>query len=81
MRVHVSVQFTVLVNTVDTCSTVIVPKQLSAVITKPILGAGITPLQPTAIGAGQVIVGGVTSTFLVINCVQVAELPHASVAR
>ena len=48
----------------------------------PGLGAGSGPLQAkTAKFGGHVIVGGVTSNFLVIICVQVAELPHASVAR
>ena len=71
-----------LVNTVDTCSTTTVPGHPSAVTTRVTSGAGIAALHVCRLSvAGHVIVGGVTSTFLVINCVQVAELPHASVAR
>jgi hypothetical protein len=44
-------------------------------------GAGTVALQPSVIVAGQVIDGGVTSTILVIVCVQTAELLHASTAR
>ena len=82
MRVHVSTQLTVPVSTVDTCSTVTVPGQPSEVVTDPGFGAGIAPLHSAIFNvAGHVIVGAVTSTFLVIICVQVAELPQRSVAR
>jgi hypothetical protein len=45
-----------------------------------VLGPGIVALQPNVSVGGQVIEGGVTSIILVIVCVQVAELPQASVA-
>ena len=76
----VSVQPTV-VPTSPTCVTVTGPHR-SLATTDPIFGAGTTGLQPgNTTFAGQVIVGGVVSTVLVIVCVQVAELPHTSVAR
>jgi len=76
----VSVQPTV-VTTSPTCVTVTGPHR-SLATTDPIFGAGTTGLQPgNTTFAGQVIVGGVTSTVLVIVCVQVDELPHTSVAR
>ena len=70
-----------LVNTVDTWVTTTAP-HASVAVTKVTSGAGITALHvASASVAGHVIVGGVTSTVRVINCVHVAELPHASVAR
>jgi len=54
----------------------------SVAVTDPGLGAGIAGLQPGRFTvAGQVIVGGVVSTVLVIVWVQSAVLLHASVAR
>ena len=54
--------------------------QLSVAVTKVISGGGTGPLQMIVGAAGHVIVGGVTSTVLVIVCTHVAVLPHASVA-
>ena len=76
----VSVQFTVLA-TSPTCVTVIVPGQLSVAVTVVISAGGTVALHPSVRVAGQVIVGGVTSTVLVMICVQVVELPHVLVAR
>ena len=59
---------------------VIVPVQLSVADTCVMSGAGTDWLHDNTGGAGQVIVGGVLSTVLVIVCVHVALLPHASVA-
>ena len=81
VRVHVSTQPTVLESTVPTCVTTTVPGHPSVVPTRVTSGAGIAALHANGSVGGHVIVGGVTSTFLVINCVQVAELPQASVAR
>src|SRR5687767_8363203 len=56
--------------------------QASVAVTDPGLGAGTAGLQPgRSTVAGQVIVGGVVSTVLVIVWVQSAVLLHASVAR
>jgi hypothetical protein len=61
--------------------TVTGPLQLSLTpVTNVVFGAGISPVQLTVIGAGQVKTGGVWS-FTVIICVQFAELPQPSVAR
>ena len=76
----VSVQ-PLVVTTSPTCVIVIVPVQLSVADTVVMSGAGTAWLQVSVGGAGQVIVGGVVSTVLVIVCVHVALLPHASVAR
>ena len=57
-----------------------VPVQLSVAVTKLISGGGIGALQISVGGGGQVMVGGVVSTVLVMVCVQVAVLPQASVA-
>ena len=59
------------------------PPQPSVAVSEPASGAGTVALHPSrAMFAGQlVITGAVTSTLLVINCVQVDELPHTSVAR
>src|SRR5688500_20292569 len=55
--------------------------QPSVVVTDEGLGAGIVGLQPERLTvAGHVMVGGVVSTVLVIDCVHSAVLPHASVA-
>ena len=88
---HASVARYVLVNekllahpwpvmTSPTWVTVTTPPQLSAVMTAPVLTAGTSFAQETVVLAGQVMVGGVTS-LTVMTCVQVAELPQASVAR
>ena len=54
----------------------------SVAVTDPGLGAGTVGLHPGRFTVGgQVIVGGVVSTVLVIVCVQSAVFPHASVAR
>ena len=66
--------------TSPTCVTVTVPPQLSAVATVAVLTGGTSLAQETVMLAGQVIVGAVTS-LTVMTCVQVAELPQASVAR
>ena len=50
-------------------------------VTDAIFGTGTVALQPSVRLAGQVIVGGVTSTILVMVCVQTAELPQPSTAR
>jgi len=50
------------------------------VVTVAILGTGTSDAHCTVIAAGQVMVGGVLSNT-VITCMQVAELPHASVER
>ena len=53
----------------------------SVAVTEAMLGAGTVGLHPgNTTAAGQVIVGGVTSTVLVMVCVHVAVLPHASAA-
>lgn len=55
--------------------------QPSAAVTPEISGAGTAALQTgNEIGAGQVIVGGVTSTVLVMVWVHEAVLPLTSVA-
>src|SRR5688572_28135310 len=55
--------------------------QPSVVVTDEGLGAGTVGLQPERLTvAGHVMVGGVVSTVLVIDCVHSAVLPHASVA-
>lgn len=56
------------------------PVQLSLVVTPAIFGAGTWEAHCTVRLAGQVIEGGVLSNT-VITCIQVAELPQASVAR
>ena len=55
------------------------PPQLSDVTTAETFAAGIALAQPTVIGAGQVIVGGVLSSTVMIWS-QVVVFPHASVA-
>ena len=67
--------------TSPTCVIVIVPVQLSVAVTRVISGTGTGPLQMIVGAAGHVITGGCVSTVLVIVCVHVALLPHASVAR
>ena len=57
-----------------------VPVQLSVAVTKLISGGGTGALHISAGGGGQVMVGGVVSTVLVMICVQVAVLPQPSVA-
>ena len=57
-----------------------VPPQLSEVMTLAVFGAGTRFAHWTVTFAGHVIVGGVLSNTLIV-CVQVAELPQASVAR
>lgn len=60
--------------------TVGTPGQLSLTpVTKLVLKAGILPGQFTVTGPGHVSKGGVLSKTVII-CVQVAELPHTSVA-
>ncbi len=55
--------------------------QASVAVTDDGSGAGTVGLQPGRFTvAGQVIVGGVVSTVLVIVWVQSAVFPHASVA-
>ena len=54
------------------------PVQLSLVVTSAIFGAGTRDAHCTVIGAGHVMLGGVSSNT-VMTCAQVAELPHASV--
>ena len=55
--------------------------QASVAVTEDGLGAGTAGLQPGRFTvAGQVIVGGVVSTVLVIVCEQSAVFPQASVA-
>src|SRR4026207_1870390 len=75
----VSVQPDVLVWS-PTCVITIGPVQLSVAVTNVTSGGGTGPLHTMVGAAGHVIVGGVTSTVLVIVCTQVALLPHASVA-
>ena len=53
----------------------------SLAVTDAMFGAGTLALQPNVRLAGHVIDGGVTSTTLVIVCVQTAELPQPSTAR
>ena len=53
----------------------------SVAVTEATLGAGTAWLQVSVGGAGQVMVGGVISTVLIIVCVHVAVLPQGSVAR
>jgi hypothetical protein len=48
-------------------------EQPSVAVTDARSGCGIVALQPNVSVGGQVIVGGVTSTILVMICVQVAE--------
>src|SRR5436309_1080361 len=59
--------------------TVTVPAQLSLAVTRLVLGAGTSRAHGTFTGAGQVMIGGVVS-LTVIAWVQVALLPHTSVA-
>ena len=66
--------------TSPTSVTLTVPPQLSLVMTLAVLAAGTRLAQDTVVPAGHVIAGGVGSITL-IDCVQVAELPHASIAR
>src|SRR4026207_2198724 len=75
----VSVQPDVLVWS-PTCVITIGPVQLSVAVTSVMSGAGTGPLHIMVGAPGQVIVGGVTSTVLVIVCTQVALLPQPSVA-
>ena len=65
--------------TSSTKVTIIGPEQLSEVVTKLLLGAGTAELQLTVIEFGQVILGGVLSSTVII-WVQVAEFPQTSVA-
>src|SRR5687768_17958736 len=60
--------------------TVTVPPQLSEVITLAGFAGGIFTAHWTVTFVGQVIAGGVLSKT-VITWLQVAELPHSSVAR
>jgi hypothetical protein len=53
----------------------------SVAVTEVGSGAGTAWLQVRVGGAGQVMVGGVISTVLIIVCVQTAVLPQGSVAR
>jgi len=53
--------------------------QLSNAVTVDGAGGGTSPAHCTVTGCGHVIVGGVLS-FTVMICVQLALLPHASVA-
>ena len=78
--VVVSLQFTVFTISL-TKLTVIVPGQSSDTVTDATFGPGTVALHDNSTLAGQVMRGGVASIFLVIVCVQVAVLPHASVAR
>ena len=55
--------------------------QASVAVTDAVLGTGTVALHPgRTTAAGHVIVGGVTSTVLVMVWVHVAVLPHASAA-
>ena len=54
--------------------------QASVAVTVVISTGGSVALHPSVTVGGQVMVGGVMSTILVIVCEQVAVLPHASVA-
>lgn len=65
--------------TSPTSVTLTVPPQLSLVMTLAGLAAGTRLAHDTVVFAGQVMVGAVGS-MTVITWVQVAELPHASVA-
>ena len=56
-----------------------VPLQLSVAVTLPGFGGGTCDAHWTVTGPGQVSIGTMLSNT-VISCVQVAELPHASVA-
>jgi hypothetical protein len=56
---------------------VTIPPQLSVADTNEISGTGTADAQLTVTAAGHVSIGGVWS-FTVINCVQVAVLPHTS---
>src|SRR5258708_40030558 len=60
--------------------TVTAPPQLSLVVTVLVSGTGTWLAQPTVRPVGQVMLGGLVS-LTVIVCVQVALLPHWSVAR
>src|SRR6266849_5967166 len=60
--------------------TVTAPPQLSLVVTLLVLGAGTWLLQLTVRPVGHVILGGLVSLTVMV-CVQVALLPHWSVAR
>ena len=62
------------------CEIVTAPPQLSVPLTRPMFGAGTNEKHWKAAGPGHVITGGVVS-LTVMSCVQVAWLPHASVAR
>src|SRR6266436_3783607 len=56
------------------------PPQLSLVVTLLVFGAGTWLAQPTVRLIGQVMLGGLVSLTVMV-CVQVALLPHWSVAR
>jgi hypothetical protein len=56
------------------------PLQLSLAVTLSMLGAGTSAAQVTVTFGGQVIPGAVMS-LTVMSWLQVAELPHSSVAR
>src|SRR6266576_3175989 len=60
--------------------TVTAPPQLSLVVTLLVSGMGTCPAQLTVRLIGQLMLGGLVS-LTVIVCVQVALLPHWSVAR
>ena len=60
--------------------TVTEPPQLSDVMTAPTLAAGTALAHETVMLAGQVMLGAVLSSTVIV-CVQVAVLPHTSVAR
>ena len=62
-----------------TCVIAAVPEQLSVAVTRAILGTGTRLAHCTVILVGQVIIGGVSSRTVMI-WLQVAELPHKSVA-
>jgi hypothetical protein len=78
VRVTVFGQFWLL-STSPTCVIVIVPLQLSVAVTSPMFAGGSWPLQSTLAAGGQVTTGA-TSSFTVMFCAQVFELPHSSVA-
>jgi hypothetical protein len=62
-----------------TCITVVVPPQLSDDVTAAIFAEGTSPAHCTVTFAGQVMDGGVSSNTVIV-CIQVAVLPHRSVA-
>ena len=63
------------------CVIVTTPAQLSVAITEAVFTAGTAAAQLTVILAGQVVMVGAVTSLTVMTCVQVAELPQASVAR